>query len=152
MNIIFVCTGNTCRSPMAEGYFKNLCKNANKKDITISSAGLFANEDFMPSQQSVQVMQNYEIDIRDYKSTQLSMDLIKNADLIITMTDGHKNQILQYSPESEEKIHLLLEYANKQTNVADPFGGTFEIYNVCFNEMKEALDNLFCDIINKTIN
>ncbi len=149
MNIIFVCTGNTCRSPMAEGYFKSLCEKSNNKNIVVLSAGTFSNPNSLPSLQSIQIMESYDIDIKNYRSSQISIDLINKADLIITMTEGHKAQILLNSTGSKEKTHLLLEYVDKQKDVADPFGGSFDTYKMCFREMKEALDNLFCDIINE---
>ncbi len=149
MNIIFVCTGNTCRSPMAEGYFRDLCDKANI-EINISSAGIAAGNGMRTSQNSINALKKYDIDISELRSSPLTLDDLEKNDLIITMGNSHKAQIVYNVPESESKIHLLLEYMDcPNDDVADPFGGNQEIYNACFAEMKPALDNLLLDLIAK---
>jgi len=148
MNILFVCTGNTCRSPMAEGYLRYLLKRNGIEGINVSSAGTFAAEGIPPSSHSVQVMQETGIDISGTSSTQITPALVNDADLVIAMTPSHKHDIPAMSPPAEDKVKLLGEYSDG-TPISDPFGGNIEIYRQCFASIKKAIENLFEDIAEK---
>ena len=149
MNILFVCTGNTCRSPMAGAYFKSLCEKSARPDIIVETAGTFAGEGEPASAQSVAVMKDYGIDLSTHKSSTLTKGKIDAADLIIAMTASHRHHIGSMSASALKKTKTLLEFAQNNGNISDPFGGTEKIYSDCFSEMKEALDNLFLEIIMK---
>lgn len=149
MRILFVCTGNTCRSPMAGAYFKSLCEKSGRTDITVETAGTFAGEGEPASMQSVAVMKDYGIDLSTHKSSRLTKGKVDSADLIIVMTTSHRQHIGSMSPSALKKTRTLLEFTQTEGNISDPFGGSEEIYSDCFSEMKEALDNLFLEIIKK---
>lgn len=149
MRILFVCTGNTCRSPMAGAYFKSLCEKSGRTDITVETAGTFAGEGEPASMQSVAVMKGYGIDLSAHKSTILTREKIDTADLIVAMTTAHRQHVGSMSPSAVKKTRTLLEFTQNKGNISDPFGGTEKIYSDCFSEMKEALDNLFLEIIQK---
>lgn len=146
MNILFVCTGNTCRSPMAEAYFKNLCEKAGVDNFVVSSAGTCTYDGLPVSENSIKAVASEGIDLSGYKSSAISHDLIMEADHIIVMSINHKLQLSQYYPESLPKISLLLEFVGKDCDVADPYGGNQDTYDKCFAEMKPALENLFLDL------
>lgn len=147
MRILFVCTGNTCRSPMCEAYFKKLCDEAGRDDIIVESAGTFGGDGCGASRNSVEVMAAHGIDLSEFKSSSLNRSRIKKADLIIALTAGHRMQILQILPEAVKKTRLLMEFSNQGAgDVADPYGGDRDLYMMCFEEMKKALDNLFLDL------
>src|SRR5664279_2972193 len=93
MRILFVCTGNTCRSPMAGAYFKNLCEKSGRSDITVETAGTFAGEGEPASTQSTAVMKEYGIDLSAHKSSRLTKDKLNAADLIVAMTSSHRHHI-----------------------------------------------------------
>ena len=147
MKVLFVCTGNTCRSPMAEGYFRHLCNQAGRDDIVVDSAGTFAPEGGLPSPQSVQTLKTIGVDISELRSQPLSKALLDSCDVIATMTESHRYNIGQISPKALAKTKRLLEYADDFRDVADPYGGSVADYNACFAEMRSALDNLFLDIV-----
>lgn len=151
MHILFICSGNTCRSPMAEAYFRHLAEKAKLHGVTVSSAGTFAGSGIKASQASVAVMNKYGIDISGHRSSTLDADTIEKADLIVAMTQSHKMHVGSIAAAALRKTRLLLEYAdNKSGDISDPFGSDKNVYSLCFEEMKPALDNLFLDIKNKT--
>lgn len=133
---------------MCEAYFRHLCEKSGRTDIKAGSAGTFAGEGQPASGGSMEIMKRLGIDLTKHRSSQLTLEKIKEADIIIPLTAGHKFQIGQMMPQALSKTHLLLEYIYKNNeDVADPIGSDIEGYGECFNEMKPALENLFLDII-----
>lgn len=129
-NIIFVCTGNTCRSPMAEGYLKS--KNKNLKVI---SRGLAA--DGSPvSENSKKAMEKIGVDISHHISKQLTLEEAKEADLIVCMSPSH-SFALENAGIEKEKIKVL--------GVSDPYGCSLQIYEECRDQIIKGIHNLFCD-------
>ena len=146
IKILFVCTGNICRSPMAEGYFRDLCEKSKRNDIEVASAGTFGWGAQGASTSAVKTMADYDIDISKHKSQALTEDLIISSDLIVVMTRSHRETILDMFDIGSEKLYLLHEFDDTNEDVPDPIGGGLDTYKKCFSEMKDALDNLFLDI------
>ena len=141
-NLIFVCTGNTCRSPMAEGLLRERLGPTSNWDI--SSAGVYADDGWPVSENSVQALQEKGIDISPFTSRALTSDLLEHADLLITMTQGHREAILQFSPESERKVFLLKSFGVAQcaADISDPVGQPLERYRQVRDEIDAALPDL----------
>jgi ribosomal-protein-alanine N-acetyltransferase len=132
MKVIFVCTGNTCRSPLAEGYLKS----KNIEGLTVLSRGLFA--DGSPiSENSLLVAREYGIDLSNHISTPFSSSDL-DADRIICMSNGHRNTLISAGVDPD-KISVL------SNGISDPFGGDIFTYRICAKEIFSAIDNLVKD-------
>lgn len=147
--ILFVCTGNTCRSPMAEHLLKDKLKKMNIDDIEVESAGLSA---FFPQQASknaVQVMNEIGIDISSHVSRLISEDMIKGSDLILTMEKYHKEAIVNIYPGVMDKVFTLKEYvldSKDDLDVVDPYGGDLDEYRKCRDELSDLIDKLLSKV------
>ena len=132
MNILFVCTGNTCRSPMAEGYLR--AKNI--KNINASSCGIFA--DGSPvSQNSADAMSEIGIDISSHISKQITKEEIENADRIICMSPSHKQALESIGVTNAEVLG---------GGIFDPYGMDLEAYRLCRDQIIKEIDKLFPNV------
>jgi RpiB/LacA/LacB family sugar-phosphate isomerase len=151
-NVLFVCTGNICRSPMAQGLFADLIRG--RRDIEVTSAGIGAIGGQPPSPYAVDVMQEIGIDIRNIRSKPLMAELVRKADFIFVMTYGHLDSMLLLFPSAAEKTFLLREFetdlAVMDREVADPIGQSREIYRDCRDQIRTALPRLLDLVLRST--
>lgn len=139
--ILFICTGNTCRSPIAEFVAKKIIIDENIK-LRAASAGFTAGG--IPiSENSSRVLASNGIDASDHTSKLLNAKILRDSWLVLTMTLEHKNKILQLYPASASKVHTLSEYAGYNSDVADPIGKDIEYYKNTFEEINEKVKSIF---------
>lgn len=141
MRILFVCTGNSCRSPMAELYFAELCRRAGRSDFQAESAGTCTGNGGALSRGAAGVMRSLGIDGSGFRSRCFTPELAEEADLIVAMTASHRADILARAPGAAAKVRLLLDF-DGGGDVPDPFGGGDARYRAVFARMKPALENL----------
>ncbi len=141
MNILFVCTGNTCRSPMAEGLFKKLLADKNINDITCSSAGLFAMTGDEVTANSVKACERFGVDISAHRARRITAYVLDETDKFVCMTPEHAASLSLYV--NSDKIVVL------GGGIPDPYGGDIETYMMCANSIKTALAEQFDDIISE---
>lgn len=145
LNIMIVCTGNTCRSPMAERLLKEAIEKSGKdiRGYNVCSVGLSTMNGMKASDNSIKVLEEYGIDLSDHKSTVVTKELIEKSDLILTMTKSHKNFLIQSIPKYAQKVYTLKEFAGLgEGDISDPFGGDVDVYRKAFNEIKESVNRI----------
>ena len=135
MNILFVCTGNTCRSPMAAALFNKIAMEKNL-DVRIESAGLFAQDGDGASPEAIVAMKKYDIDLLPHHAQMIDRELIDKSDLILTMSAAHK---LIVDVAAQDKTYTLCEFAGVDGDIDDPFGGDIDEYEECAAEIYSAL-------------
>lgn len=147
MNIMFVCTGNICRSAMAHILFEKRITEAKKENIHVFSCGIYAEDNDMPTINAIEVIDEYNANLRNHRATNIKSSNIKEMDLILCATNSHKKEIIDIYPNLKEKTYTLKEYVNydkdgKDINIKDPWGYDLETYRFCASEIDKCLEML----------
>ena len=146
--ILFVCTGNSCRSVMAQGLMQALLKRAGIETIRVESAGVFAIDGMSPTRETQRVLQDVGVDCADHRARVLTTEMIQEADLIFVMEQFQADEILRRLSSAKGKVQLLKPYGLSQQdpmdnpNIPDPIGKPLEVYEVCFAEIREAVERV----------
>lgn len=149
--VLFVCTGNTCRSPMAEGITRKLALERKADHLKVYSAGIIAPNGLPATNYAIEAARHWDIDISAHRSTPLNKKLIGEADLILVMGHEHINSILSIDSSASSKSYLLKgfpgPYNPNQEQVDDPIGRTLDQYNQTFLELDEVIRNIFPRVV-----
>ena len=139
ISILFVCTGNTCRSSMAEGLAREILAGPDhgRKKWQVASAGTHARLGDPAAGPAIQVMAESGVDLSGHRAQSIQPSLIEAADYIFTMTAAQEEHLASLFPAAAEKIFTLAEW-----DIADPYAGTLEDYRLCAGELAAAVGRI----------
>jgi len=148
--VLFVCTGNVCRSPMAEGLLKH---EAGEWPVIVESAGLAASMGAAPSQHAQTAMAEIGIDISAQHSQSVTTELVRSCDAIFVMTYAHLDMMLLTFPAVADRVFLIREFCHQSQSdveVGDPYGGSVEEYRRVRDEIREAIPGIMAFLKGET--
>jgi protein-tyrosine-phosphatase len=143
MRILFVCTGNTCRSPMAEAIARLLLEQTGRTDIEVESAGTQAWEGSPASDEALLVGVERNLDLSGHRARRLAPELVRSADLVLVMSSAHLMQVREI--DSTANVHLLAGYGSDEDigrSIPDPFGGKLSDYRATADELEQELKRI----------
>lgn len=147
VDIMFVCTGNICRSAMAECILKDkILKKGYMNTIRVCSSGVSAYTGDIPTDEAISVMEEeYNLDLTTHRATNIEDSDIMHMDLILAMTVRHKFFLISMYPQLKDKIFTLREYvgaSENDMNIDDPYGYGKNVYSDCAKQINDCIDEL----------
>jgi protein-tyrosine-phosphatase len=139
-HILLVCTGNICRSPLAEALFLKELKARGITNVSAVSAGTGAWDGAPASEGAYLIGLEHELDLSSHRARLLTRDMVQQAELVLTMARHHRARVHELGGEG--RTHVLGEYAGRtgpEAEVSDPFGGDLELYRATYAELEELI-------------
>lgn len=144
MKIMFICTGNICRSAMAHVMLAEKAKA--REDLQVYSCGIYAENGDIPTEEAIDVLKTiYNIDLTKHRATNIRNSNILEMDIILCATQKHKIMVLSVYPELKGKVYTMKEFAGYPVNnldIQDPWGCDYNTYKNCAKEINECINLL----------
>ena len=150
MNILFVCTGNLCRSPLAEGYMRKILADKGLLEVEVSSAGCWAGNGAPVSEGTQQVAQENGFQLSEHRSRQVTHEMVARADIVAVMDELQREEVANLAPAEEDKVVLLRYFApdgSTESSIPDPYGAELDSYRYVFQLIKESVDGLYHHLV-----
>jgi protein-tyrosine phosphatase len=144
-NILFLCTGNICRSPFAEALCRKIARERGLAGIQADSAGVLALSGNHATAMAQTVAREHGVDLEDHRAKQITAERVAWADLVLVMEKGHERELMHGFDEAAGKVLLLRYFArcgSRNRGVVDPYGLNYEAYRFCFLDIEEAVCGL----------
>lgn len=147
--VLFICTGNICRSPFAKGLFERLVNEKGLAGIQAESAGLLALPGNDATAMAQRVAAEHQVDLSSHRAKPVSTELLNWCDLALAMDKSHEQDLLSSFPEPTGKVRLLRYFArhgSRHRGISDPYGLQYEAYRFCFLDIHEAVSGLLAEV------
>lgn len=141
MHILFVCTGNLCRSPLAEVALRKILEGAGLEDVQVSSAGVRTRRGLSPPEEAIQAAREMGLDLSTHLSQTLSAELMGSADRVLVMAPEHEEALRALFPSLAHRVERLSAYLpeGEGPSIPDPLGYPLEVYRKCYAQIERAV-------------
>ncbi len=150
MNILFVCTGNLCRSPLAEGYMRKILADKGLLEVKVSSAGCWAGNGAPVSEGAQRVAEENGFQLSAHRSRPVTPEMVAQAGIVAVMDEIQREEVVNLAPAEEDKVVLLRSFApdgTTQSSIPDPYGADLDSFRYVFQLIKESVDGLYRSLV-----